>query len=119
MSGKDAENPSGGADVIEVRIAGETHRLVADAAPGATVREAAGLVDHRMRAVLEAAPGLSRERAAILAALNLGREVLVAQRGQKTVAADVGAAVARVRERLGELEAGAETPSDGRAPDTG
>ncbi len=81
---------------VEVQVAGRSYRLRADD-EGADLSRVAAFVNERIEEVRKAVPGISTERAAILAALNVGDELL---REREAVAR----AVDTVRERLREIE---------------
>ncbi len=81
---------------VEVEVAGRSYRLRADD-EGADLSRVAEFVNARIQEVRNAIPGISTERAAILAALNVGDELL---REREAVAR----AVDTVRERLRDIE---------------
>ena len=82
-------------EVVEVEVAGKAYRLQTDG-DAADLMAVAALVDERIGQILAAAPGLPLERAAILAALNLGEELLA----QRTRSEEIEAAVEAARIRL-------------------
>lgn len=88
--------------VVEVEVAGRPYRLRSDEG-GADLQAVAALVNERIGAIREATPDLSLERAAILAALNIGDELLRERAGAAAEALEVEAAVEAVRARLAEL----------------
>lgn len=90
--------------VVEIEVAGITCRLRSD--EGAPDLEAvAALVNERIGAIREAAADLPLERLAILAALNLGEELLRERARSGAEAAEIEAAVGEARSRLGKLAA--------------
>ncbi len=78
----------------EIRVAGASYRLVADE-DGPDLTEVAELVEKHIDAIRAAVPDISTERAAILAALNVGADLL---REREAVTEAVEAVRARFRE---------------------
>lgn len=89
-------------DIVEVEVAGQSYRIRSDEG-NADLQEVARFVNGRIAAIKEAAPDLAAERVAILAALNMGDELLRQQAAQDAASGEVEVAVAAVRERLTEL----------------
>ncbi len=85
--------------IVEVEVAGRSYRLCSDE-DGTDLQQVAALVNERVGEILSAAPGLAPERAAILAALNMGDELLRERRAAAAQAEAVEAAVEEARERL-------------------
>lgn len=89
-------------DPVEVEVAGRHYRLQADEG-GADLEAVARLVNERIGEIRRAAPHLEKEEVAILAALNMGDELL---RRQTADEADTGAieqAVEAVRTRIADF----------------
>ncbi len=84
-------------DPVEIKVAGKSYRIHASD-DGADLFRVAEFVNARIRDIRKAAPGISAERAAILAALNVGDELL-REREAVTDAVDA------VRGRAREIEA--------------
>ena len=105
-------------ETVAVEIAGRTYRLRSGEG-GADLESVAALVNERIGAILAAMPELSRERAAILAALNMGDELLRQQAAAEAEAGAVEAAVEAVRGKLRDLAArlAASGASAGPSPD--
>ena len=67
------------AEDVEVEIFGQTFRLSAGAAESDYMQRLAGHVDERIRAIANAAPTISFDRLAILAALNIADDLFKLQ----------------------------------------
>ena len=89
-------------DTVEVEVAGRSYRLRSDKG-GADLAAVARLVNARIGEILQAAPHLQKEEVAILAALNMGDELLRERAASEAGPAEVEEAVAAVRARLAEL----------------
>lgn len=87
---------------VSVEVDGKTYVLASDE-DGPDLAAVALLVNERLAAIREASPTISTERSAILAALNLGDELLRERAAGREGAAAVAGAVAEVRERLAGL----------------
>lgn len=81
---------------VSVEVDGRTYVLGSDE-EGSDLEEVAALVNERLAEIRRAAPGISRERSAILAALNLGDELLRERADSKEAAAAVEEEVSTVR----------------------
>ena len=89
-------------ETVEVEVAGRSYRLRSDEG-GADLAAVARLVNERIGKILEAAPQLEKEEVAILAALNMGDELLRQRAAGEAGPAEIEEAVAAVRGRLAEL----------------
>ena len=89
-------------ETVEVEVAGRSYRLRSDEG-GADLAAVARLVNERIGQILEAAPHLEKEEVAILAALNMGDELLRQRAANEAGPAEIEAAVAAVRDRIAEL----------------
>ena len=89
-------------ETVEVEVAGRSYRLRSDEG-GAGLAAVARLVNERIGAILQAAPHLEKEEVAILAALNMGDELLRQRAAGEAGPAEIEEAVAAVRGRLAEL----------------
>ena len=89
-------------ETVEVEVAGRSYRLRSDEG-GADLAAVARLVNERIGKILEAAPHLEKEEVAILAALNMGDELLRQRGVSEAGSAVIEEAVAAVRSRLAEL----------------
>ena len=87
---------------IEVNVAGRPYRLRSDEG-GSDLAAVARLVNERIGEILQAAPHLEKEEVAILAALNMGDELLRQRAASAAGPAGIEEAVAAVRGRLAEL----------------
>ena len=87
---------------VSVEVDGNTYVLGSDD-EGSVLEAVAALVNERIAEVRGAAPGISRERSAILAALNLGDELLRERAAAKEAAGEVEAGVSEVRAALRSL----------------
>lgn len=87
---------------VSVEVDGNTYVLGSDD-EGSDLEAVAALVNERIAEVRGAAPGISRERSAILAALNLGDELLRERAAAKEAAGEVEAGVSEVRAALRSL----------------
>ena len=101
-------------NIVEVEVAGRSYRIRSDEG-SADLREVARLVNERIEAIQTAAPDAPTERVAILAALNMGDELLRERATRATEAGAVEAAVEAVRGRLSEL--GRQVEGGGAKPD--
>ncbi len=59
---------------VEITILGQQYRITGDA-PDEYIKELARFVDERVREIHEKAPGITPQKAAILAALNIADEL--------------------------------------------
>lgn len=89
-------------ETVEVEVAGRSYRLRSDEG-GADLAAVARLVNERIGQILQAAPHLEKEEVAILAALNMGDELLRQRAAGEAGPAEIDEAVAAVRGRLAEL----------------
>ena len=89
-------------ETVEVEVAGRSYRLRSDEG-GADLAAVARLVNERIGKILQAAPHLEKEEVAILAALNMGDELLRQRAASEAGPAEIEEAVAAVRGRLAEL----------------
>lgn len=89
-------------ETVEVEVAGRSYRLRSDEG-GADLAAVARLVNERIGQILQAAPHLEKEEVAILAALNMGDELLRQRAAGEAGPAEIEEAVAAVRSRLAEL----------------
>lgn len=87
---------------VEVEVAGRQYRLRSDEG-GADLAAVARLVNERIGAILQAAPHLEKEEVAILAALNMGDELLRQRRAGEADSGEVEEAVEAVRTRIADL----------------
>lgn len=87
---------------VEVEVAGRSYRLRSDGG-GADIAAVARLVNERIGEILQAAPHLEKEEVAILAALNMGDELLRQRAASESGPAEIEEAVETVRGRLAEL----------------
>jgi cell division protein ZapA len=89
-------------EIVKVEVAGRSYRLRSDKG-SADLTAVAQLVDERIGEIHEAAPHLEKEEVAILAALNMGDELLRQRAAGAAAADEVERAVEAVRERLAEF----------------
>lgn len=89
-------------ETVEVEVAGRSYRLRSDEG-GADLAAVARLVNERIGQILQAAPHLEKEEVAILAALNMGDELLRQRAANEAGPEEIEEAVAAVRGRLDEL----------------
>ena len=89
-------------EIVEVEVAGRSYRLRSDQGAGG-LTAVAQLVDERIEEILRAAPHLEQEQVAILAALNMGDELLRQRAAHEAESGAVEAAVEAVRDRLADL----------------
>lgn len=89
-------------ETVEVEVAGRSYRLRSDEG-GADLAAVARLVNERIGQILQAAPHLEKEEVAILAALNMGDELLRQRVANEAGPAEIEEAVAAVRDRVAEL----------------
>lgn len=89
-------------EIVEVEVAGRSYRLRSDES-GSDLNDVARLVNDRIGDIQRAAPDLGKEQLAILAALNMGDELLRQRADRDAEAGDLEAAVEAVRGRLAEL----------------
>lgn len=89
-------------EIVEVEVAGRSYRLRSDEG-GADLNAVARLVNDRIADIQRAAPDLPKEQLAILAALNMGDELLRQRAERDAEAGKVEQAVAAVRGRLADL----------------
>lgn len=89
-------------DIVEVEVAGRSYRLRSDQG-GADLGAVARLVNERIADIRRAAPDLPKEELAILAALNMGDELLRQRAVRDAEAGEVEQAVEAVRGRLADL----------------
>ena len=85
-----------------VEVAGRSYRLRSDEG-GADLAAVARLVNERIGEILQAAPHLEKEEVAILAALNMGDELLRQRAASAAGPEEIEEAVAAVRGRLSEF----------------
>ncbi len=88
--------------VVEVTVAGRNYRLRSDE-DGADLEAVARLVNERIGDIQKAGPHLEKEEVAILAALNVGDELLRQRAASESQSDAVETAVAAVRSRLADL----------------
>ena len=88
--------------IVEVEVAGRSYRLRSDEG-GSDLDAVARLVNERIAEIRRAAPDLPEERLAILAALNMGDELLRQRAARSAEAGRVEEAVAVARGRLAAL----------------
>ena len=86
-------------EIVKVEVAGRSYQLRSDEG-GADLTAVARLVDERIGEILEAAPHLQKEEVAILAALNVGDELLRQRAANAAASGEVERAVETVRGRL-------------------
>lgn len=86
-------------DTVEVEVAGRQYRLRSDAG-GADLSAVARLVNERIGEILRAAPHLEKEEVAILAALNMGDELLRQRAADEADSGEIERAVETVRTRI-------------------
>ncbi len=89
-------------EIVEVKVAGRSYRLRSDG-EGADLEAVARLVNERIGDILRAAPHLEKEEVAILAALNMGDELLRQRAAGEAASNEVEQAVEAVRGRLADL----------------
>lgn len=89
-------------EIVEVEVLGRSYRLRSDEG-GSELDAVARLVNDRIADIQRAAPDLSKEQLAILAALNMGDELLRQRAAESAEAGQVEEAVAAVRVRLADL----------------
>lgn len=87
---------------VEVEVAGRSYRLRSDEA-GADLEAVARLVNERIGDIRRAAPHLGKEEVAILAALNMGDELLRQRTTSEAASSAIEQAVEAVRSRLADL----------------
>lgn len=89
-------------EIVEVEVAGRSYRLRSDE-DGADLGAVARLVNERIAEIQRAGPDLPKEQLAILAALNMGDELLRQRAARDAEATAVEQAVEAVRGRLADL----------------
>ncbi|MDE2658894.1 MAG: cell division protein ZapA [Acidobacteriota bacterium] len=89
-------------ETVQVEVAGRSYRLRSDEG-GADLAAVARLVNERIGDVLRAAPHLEKEEVAILAALNMGDELLRQRAVGDADSGDIEEAVEAVRSRIADL----------------
>ena len=87
---------------VEVEVAGRSYRLRSDER-GADLAAVARLVNERIEAILRAAPHLEKEEVAILAALNMGDELLRQRAAVEVDSGEIEQVVEAVRMRIAGL----------------
>ena len=88
--------------IVEVEVAGRSYRLRSDEG-GADLEAVARLVNGRIGDIVLAAPKLEKEEVAILAALNMGDELLRQRAANDARSDEVERAVEAVRGRLADF----------------
>ena len=89
-------------ETVRVEVAGRSYRLRSDEG-GADLAAVARLVNERIGDILRAAPHLEKEEVAILAALNMGDELLRQRTADDADSGEVRQAVEAVRTRIADL----------------
>ena len=89
-------------EIVQVKVAGRSYRVRSDEG-SADLRAVARLVNNRIAKIRRAAPDLEKEQLAILAALNMGDELLCQRATRDAEADEVEQAVQVVRGRLSDL----------------
>ena len=89
-------------EIVEVEVAGRSYRLRSDEG-GADLEAVARLVNERIGEIVRAAPQLEKEEVAILAALNMGDELLRQRTANDAESDEVERAVEAVRGRLADF----------------
>ena len=88
--------------IVDVEVAGRSYRLRSDEG-GADLEAVARLVNGRIGDIVRAAPKLEKEEVAILAALNMGDELLRQRVANDARSDEVERAVEAVRGRLADF----------------
>ena len=88
--------------IVDVEVAGRSYRLRSDEG-GTDLEAVARLVNGRIGDIVRAAPKLEKEEVAILAALNMGDELLRQRVANDARSDEVERAVEAVRSRLADF----------------
>lgn len=89
-------------ETVEVEVAGRSYRLRSDEG-GADLAAVARLVNERIGAILQAAPHLEKEEVAILAALNMGDELLRQRAAGEADSGEIEQVLESARTRIADL----------------